>query len=232
MEKRNIFSSKFEKKSNEELKAITTSSAHQEAAKLAAIWELERRGDQSKEMSSLAEEVEGKINRRNEEETKAKRYQTTGPRFIAAIIDGVLLMTIVILFELLPIWDWSASLISFISLALPVAYSILMHARFGQTLGKMALSIKLLNKDEKSEISIGQAVLRSIGPLVYVVSFILNALIASMFGPQSFEAIAILLMVLMFIYWCWGLVEIVTMLFDEKSRALHDYIAGTVVIRE
>ena len=107
-----------------------------------------------------------------------------------------------------------------------------MHARFGQTLGKMALSIKLLNKDEKSEISIGQAVLRSIGPLVYVVSFILNALIASMFGPQSFEAIAILLMVLMFIYWCWGLVEIVTMLFDEKSRALHDYIAGTVVIRE
>lgn len=232
MEKRNIFSSKFEKKSNEALRAITTSSAHQEAAKLAAIWELERRGDQSEEMSSLAEEVEGKINKRNEEETKAKRYQTNGPRFIAAIIDGVLLMTIVILFELLPIWDWSASLISFISLALPVAYSILMHARFGQTLGKMALSIKLLNKDEKSEISIGQAVLRSIGPLVYVVSFILNALIASMFGPQSFEAIAILLMVLMFIYWCWGLVEIVTMLFDEKSRALHDYIAGTVVIRE
>ena len=232
MEKRNIFSAKFEKKSNEELKAISTSNAHQEAAKLAAIWELERRGDQSEEMSSLAEEVEGKINKRNEEETKAKRYQTNGPRFIAAIIDGVLLMTIVILFELLPIWDWSASLISFISLALPVAYSILMHARFGQTLGKMALSIKLLNKDEKSEISIGQAVLRSIGPLVYVVSFILNALIASMFGPQSFEAIAILLMVLMFIYWCWGLVEIVTMLFDEKSRALHDYIAGTVVIRE
>ena len=232
MEKRNIFSAKFEKKSNEELKAISTSNAHQETAKLAAIWELERRGGQSDEMNSIAEEVEERIKKRKEEEIQYRRYQTTRPRFTAALIDGVLLIVVITLLEFLAIGDWSASLISFISLALPVAYSILMHARYGQTLGKMALAIKILDKEEKTGISIGQAVLRSIGPLVYVVFFLLNTLVAAMLGPDSFEFTSILLLVLQIVYWCWGILEIVTMLFDDKSRALHDYIAGTVVIRE
>jgi len=29
----------------------------------------------------------------------------------------------------------------------------------------------------------------------------------------------------------WSLLEIITMLFDRKGRAIHDFIAGTVVLR-
>jgi uncharacterized RDD family membrane protein YckC len=30
---------------------------------------------------------------------------------------------------------------------------------------------------------------------------------------------------------CWFLAEVITMLTNEKRRALHDFLAGTVVIR-
>jgi uncharacterized RDD family membrane protein YckC len=44
-------------------------------------------------------------------------------------------------------------------------------------------------------------------------------------APAWYPAVSVLLQI-----WVWG--EFLTMLFNERRRAVHDYLAGTVVIHD
>lgn len=165
------------------------------------------------------------------------KYNTLYARFFALILDSVLLLPLGILsewskefadapvkFQLSKIFIYSASFF----------YVVLMHYFFGQTVGKMLMKIKVLDLSEKP-ISFFQSVLRDIAQLLSIFVFVI-------FGDPEFfinqskdvaefakNPVANSFYILLMIY---GLADIIVFFTNEKRRALHDYIAGTVVIRE
>ena len=113
-------------------------------------------------------------------------------------------------------------------------YSIVMHGKFGQTLGKMATHVKVLDISE-NPLTVPQAIKRDIIPLFFsIVGIILVAPTilsgANIMDPASIKFDASFY-IITFTSAAWFIVEIITMLFSKKRRALHDFIAGSVVIR-
>ena len=117
-------------------------------------------------------------------------------------------------------------------------YTVVMHGRYGQTVGKMATKVRVVDFRTEGKISFGQAWLRegipmflTLGLLGYQVSAILTGSVSpsdiengAAFAGKSF-------LLLMALPAAWYAAEVLTMLTNKKRRALHDFIAGTVVVR-
>lgn len=117
-----------------------------------------------------------------------------------------------------------------------VVYEIVMHGLWGQTLGKMRFHVIVRDISER-RLRMKQAVLRDIVPLalvllgscVYVpqvmrrdsIDFSNPPFLTPPFFSQLFGELCM----------GWTLIDAATMLTNDKRRALHDYIAGSVVIR-
>ena len=165
------------------------------------------------------------------------RYNTFWPRFWAAMVDGLVFLPLGLIDRwmldparpagiLLP---WAA-----LSYSSFWVYSVVLHARYGQTLGKMATGAKVLDVNEQRLPSFRQALMRDIGNVVvsclaflYLAQLVLNGVYA-----KGAEANGTPAMILGFAMLAWFLLEVVTMLTNGKRRALHDFIAGTVVVRD
>ena len=163
------------------------------------------------------------------------KYQTFTPRFFALIIDALIFLPLSLLDNLIiSVSDLSPVIFSFWLLAFNMAhpvYSILMHGFYGQTLGKMALKVKVVDAFEKP-ISFHHAVLRELPYIAFSFSLIFFAtpqvsgvVEVSDFLPYTAESIIIFLMLI------WGIADVAVFLVNSKRRALHDFIAGTVVVR-
>jgi uncharacterized RDD family membrane protein YckC len=163
------------------------------------------------------------------------KYTTGGRRFFAGFIDGLVLsMTIGLINSWVLRSNFSPILIV---LWLPIiyfgnfAYSVLMHGYFGQTLGKMVCKIKVLNTSEQP-ITLMQAFLRDI--VIIGINIISLAISINLFltgdGIES-PKFANLQMVIGVAELGWFVAEILTMLTNKKRRAVHDFIAGTVVVK-
>ena len=120
-----------------------------------------------------------------------------------------------------------------------VTYSILCHGLYGRTLGKLLFGVVVRDVSE-SPLSLRQAVLRDIVPLVSAplslaveIPYVLRGI-----DPDGAERWAETMPgllnwmgVLNWIGLLWFCTELVTMLTNRKRRALHDFIAGSVVVR-
>src|SRR5688500_17287016 len=97
-----------------------------------------------------------------------EKYQTIGSRCVALIIDSIVLIPLWGLGSLINSSVGSTSLSTFVISTLAsltaVFYNILMHALFGQTLGKMLVKVKVLDISEVP-INLGQAAIRSLPQL-------------------------------------------------------------------
>jgi len=71
-----------------------------------------------------------------------------------------------------------------------------------------------------------QALLRDSIPLVFIVFHIFISLV-----PQPSLFIVLLQLLFSLSYFLRIILGIISMLFNDKHRALHDFLAGTVVIR-
>jgi uncharacterized RDD family membrane protein YckC len=140
------------------------------------------------------------------------------------------------------IWDYSEQMppiitaVLYIILALSgYVYRILLHGFFGMTIGKMLFKVTVVDVSEKSRLKMSQAFRRDMIPLFlssfYIITkffYILEtgnphlAAVATM--GVSYWAISAVNSI-----WFWG--EFITMLTNRKRRAIHDFIAGSVVIR-
>ncbi|WP_344888922.1 RDD family protein [Actinomadura meridiana] len=89
-----------------------------------------------------------------------------------------------------------------VSVILAFLYFWLMHVKFGQTLGKMLLRIRVVNADDRQAISSGQAA-----------------------GRSAFYS------VLGGICGCVGLIDVLWILWDPRKQALHCKVAHTVVAK-
>ncbi len=165
------------------------------------------------------------------------RYNTLGRRVVAGWVDGLVFLPV----SLADAWYLSAPergaaiilIWGTLSHVCYWLYSVLLHARYGQTLGKMMAGIKVLGLSEERIPTLRQAFLRDAGYIVlncaslaYLFHLVLSGRYsrdAAMTGqPAHILGIAGL---------AWVVLELVTTLTNSKRRAIHDFIAGTVVVR-
>lgn len=163
-------------------------------------------------------------------------YQTFWRRVVAGIIDGLVLLPVALLTapDIYPISNGALIVgLNVVGYSIPVAYSVILHARYGQTLGKRARSVRVLDVSESRLPTWRQAVLRDIGEILFNAAAIVLVVAAVLGGAYSAgdEYLSPTWDVLAWAGLGWGVLEIVTMLTNPKRRALHDYIAGTVVVR-
>ena len=165
-----------------------------------------------------------------------KKYDTFLPRLLAIILDTVLLLPLFILDDLAEKYALSTSASYAIKTATSFAgvfYFILLHYFFGQTVGKMLMKVKVLDVSEKP-LRFIQAVLRDFPQLLITIVFLV-------FGDPEFffngeykaaqfaaNPVGNIFYVLLLV---WGIADIIVFLRNEKRRALHDFVAGSVVVR-
>jgi uncharacterized RDD family membrane protein YckC len=157
-----------------------------------------------------------------------EKYQTFGRRFGAAILDSLVLLPI----------NWGVSFVivlisttpTMLSWAVPgfisALYYILMHYYRGQTLGKMAAKVKVLD-DSETPINFGQSIVRSL-PQLFIPMFAVSFSTADQSAAETIALLAGLIYGLTFLF---SVANVVVCLANDKRRALHDFIAGTIVVR-
>lgn len=117
-------------------------------------------------------------------------------------------------------------------------YTVIFHACYGQTVGKMVTRVRVVDFLTEGAISWRQAWLREGIPMALSVGLIACEVYLVLTGEVSQRDLAdgrafangpfLLLDLLPSV---WFIAEVVTMMTNDKRRALHDLIAGTVVIR-
>lgn len=112
-------------------------------------------------------------------------------------------------------------------------YSIYLHGRFGQTVGKMATRVRVVNALTEEPITFRRASLRDCVPILLSIPLLIynSYLLLIEFPVRESSALNELANWTIYIRVIWWLVELITMLTNDKRRAVHDFIAGTVVVR-
>tara|TARA_R110001599_G_scaffold145395_1_gene327847 strand:+ start:855 stop:1526 length:672 start_codon:yes stop_codon:yes gene_type:complete len=169
-------------------------------------------------------------------EINVDKYSTFWPRFWAATIDGIVFIIILYIECLIFGIEYSAqnNFLQALNGVQFAIYAIFMHGYFGQTLGKMFMGVKVLNHDTETDICIKQALRRESVNLILNIAWVIIILVLATSLTMSdtiptevsYAVVAFGLLAM-----AWGISEFVTMLFNHKRRAIHDYIGKTVVIR-
>lgn len=228
MESGNLFYKIYEKKSSEELEALAINTSAESESRLIACQILENRNPLSIELAAIKNSLLISENNALNNEISPDRYDTFLERFFALFIDGFILWVVALLLSLVDISQGILStIIQIIASIAPYVYNICLHGYSGQTIGKYLTGVKVYDKSEVVQISYYQAFLRDIVPLVTLVS----SYLLSLFVTSNVMIALALGFIFAFLLFIWAILEIVTMLFNEKRRALHDLIAGTVVLK-
>lgn len=184
------------------------------------------------------------------------RYRTFWQRIGANLIDGLIVgaATAVVMAPLLifvlassldadkspggaPELDLSSSgeaaiaATVFIATAGSYLYTIGMLAKFGQTIGKMATGIVVLDHRTEAPIGWRQAFMRSAGEIAILTAALAVFAAAAVAGAgrPAFDRLDTFHTV---IAYGWWIAEVLTMLTNPRRRALHDFIGGTVVVKK
>lgn len=171
-------------------------------------------------------------------------YAGFAPRLGAGIVDALVLLPVMGVYGGLACLSWEAA----IAAALPyvfasAVYNVYCHARWGQTVGKRVLGIKVLTLVGEP-ICWRHALLRHSVDLAvaaaYSVVWVSGLLALSQVGFESAGFMERLGLVRAagppWGHWpqtigkVWVLSELVVLLLNEKKRAIHDFLAGTVVV--
>jgi uncharacterized RDD family membrane protein YckC len=163
------------------------------------------------------------------------RYQTFWPRFWAGWIDAAIWLPLLFLDFWLEEHVQSPVFLALWLIAYTLSfdiYSVAMLAKFGQTLGKMAMGVRVLDISER-KLSLRQAVLRDCVPIGLSLLIIFDDLPRVLAGVNRVNdgELGLVMQVGMYGTLLWFAAEFLTMFMSSKRRALHDFIAGTVVVR-
>lgn len=164
------------------------------------------------------------------------RYQTLERRLGALIVDLIVVAAPIAVLDLfIRSLDLSAILLIpwlLISTFTGAGYNILLQGWYGQTLGKMLLGVMVVRNNDEGPISVYEASLREIPTMVFdAIAFASRAHALLSGGSLDFSASKPTDNLLMFITLPWVLAEVIVALKTRKRRAIHDFIAGTVVVR-
>lgn len=171
----------------------------------------------------------------------SERYSTFGPRFWTGTVDSCVLWPVrfgcaaLLAYELS---EWVAAMVVLGQNFAWLIYTIVMHARYGQTYGKMVCKVRVVDHRTEGPISGAQALLRESIPLLLTAGLVSVAVYGIISGTMDAETAmgrglekTPMFWLLASVPGLWFVAEVVTMFSNAKNRALHDFIAGTVVIR-
>lgn len=164
----------------------------------------------------------------------AERYQTFWPRFWAAVIDTLVFLPLFYVSEAWGPYEAGGiveTAVSIAVVALDYAYAVILHGRYGKTLGKMVTGVSVRTYRTEATITYAQAFLRDSPAIVLTVLSIAFVAVTILTGSSQYVAKGMA----EFFGWCnmaWFMLELVTMLANDQRRAVHDFIAGTVVVRD
>jgi len=168
--------------------------------------------------------------------TLDRRYKTFWPRLGATFLDGATLAPLVWFDKVL--WNFTSSSIllflwTLIYQALSIVYSVGFLYFLGQTPGKMATGVLILDNNDQ-RLTLSQAILRNIVVVILAPIFILLVFSNLLAGRLANRGLGDPRFLMWFFgaMMVWGVLEFVTMLFSSKRRSIHDFIAGTVVVRQ
>jgi len=163
-----------------------------------------------------------------------QKYQTFSKRFIAGLIDGLIFLPFAFLDNRIANSNNKSLFIGWMLFHLIcwTLYVVIGHGRFGQTIGKRLMGIKVFDLTEKHIIGYKRAFLReAVWFLAEIVGIIY--LMVSTFNDSNFNETLLdtyYSSIVGLISAIWLILELITMLFNNKRRALHDFIAGSVVV--
>lgn len=167
-------------------------------------------------------------------------------RFCALLVDGFVILPLMFLCIWLEGFDKNlAILITIPSTALFAMYNVYFNACFGGSLGKLAVGIRI-TKPDGTKIGWPEAWKRSsvdliLGFLMLCVeiwaliqvngeqysatTFALRRQLVQSYYPSWFSIVTTSQQI-----WIWS--ELLVLLLNKRKRAIHDFIAGTVVIHK
>jgi uncharacterized RDD family membrane protein YckC len=163
-----------------------------------------------------------------------ERYRTARKRIWAAIVDYILFMPLLFVDCYFLFSDTNVFIViawNVFTTFLPIFYSIFAHYRYGRTIGKWVARVKVLDVSETRNLSLKQAFLRD---GVFLSLELIGLLYYGFWAIKTGEPGYLLHNFIDFPispFGLWTLLEIITMLANSKRRAVHDYIAGSVVVR-
>ncbi|MEZ4495002.1 MAG: RDD family protein [Dehalococcoidia bacterium] len=194
------------------------------------------------------------------EAATAPRIAGFWPRVAASLIDGFVLMPLTTPTAFIIGYGPAWVAIAWLVLTTPTAwlYTIICHGRWGKTLGKHILEMRLARADDGGRIGYSHAVRRDIPILAFgIVSTVLLVRIVATGATEPFRyhlpeqrydenptleevygdffedlypyPVELLAVSVLQIAWFWA--EVTTMLTNRRRRALHDYLGGTIVVR-
>lgn len=160
-------------------------------------------------------------------------------RFLASLIDGVVLLPLVLIewfnkstFKILPLMVFTF-LVGFL-------YKLVLEYRYGATVGKMVLKLKVVKK-KFQQVNLAGVLLRNIFDIGQRVFFFVVALIVYL--GEDFDSIrsnaefvaaqnqVVNMMPYLYGFSILSVIEVVVLISDKKRRAIHDFIGGTFVIK-
>ena len=156
------------------------------------------------------------------------KYKTFAPRFLALILDTVLLLPLAIAADALTESAFSENQQNIFLAALNlvnVVYFVVLHGLYGQTAGKYLTGVKVVRVDD-SPISFVQACVRNLPQIILVLISLVPVMNLELGGTAEAPLTPVSILIA-----CWGMADVAGFIISPKGRALHDMIAGTVVIR-
>src|SRR5882672_3608986 len=101
------------------------------------------------------------------------KYRTFGPRFWAGFIDGLVFLPVSIFDNYLSSPARGPGILvawAIFSYSIYWLYSVLLHARYDQTVGKRVMHVKVMDVSEERIPSLAQAFLRDAGYIILNIS--------------------------------------------------------------
>lgn len=164
------------------------------------------------------------------------KYHTFWPRFWALVVDALIVLPFISLGEYLMRPErGQSSVVSGLAIAsfLPICYRTFMHARFGQTVGKMVTRVKILDASESRVPSFWQCLVRDTPE--YVVSTLTAYHAVELFRLGTYQPDqpdrSTFAQTVDLCYITWWFAEAMVLSANYRRRSLHDWLAGTVVIK-
>jgi uncharacterized RDD family membrane protein YckC len=160
-------------------------------------------------------------------------YRTLPSRIMAGIADGFFCWGVdALLTPLLSAFGGGELLAGILLGLLWVIYDITMTVRYGGTLGKLLFWIRIYHVSETSYLSVTQAFIReSVGLALWAIGIGVSVYETASAEPLDVQASIRLMDWLTYANLSWSVLEILTALFSRKRRAIHDFMASSVVKR-
>jgi uncharacterized RDD family membrane protein YckC len=174
---------------------------------------------------------------------EVQSYYATWRRFFALLIDGFFVSFFLysLILTMRPLGSSFTEVLSLVisieivTLALILFYFIWTTGKFGQTLGKLVMGIKVVDVEtEQHPIGYRRAFYRMIPFVILGAAEVICFLFID--ADITFKSLRVTLSgirrIFLIIGILWALVELVIMLTHSRRQSLHDRMAGSVVVKQ